>query len=223
MVQGAAGAGMKTTVGGIGWTYVTLKDDLPAETFFFGQKAVTLPKGTLIRYYEGSSDFIEGGKKKRLTTPAPDGSYLIETTPDKKSRFWMAYPDEPKYITLLESKEYEETEPERIKHLFTAKLPIKEAWWSNQIIDNILHLQLDGLALEEQPKQEGGGGGGGGDAEKEGDGFPWLAVGLGVGLAALIAMLVGKDDKKGKGKGKGKRGRRRRAARRRARRVRRVT
>lgn len=196
MVQGAAGAGMKTTVGGIGWTYVTLKDDLPANTFFLGQKPITLPKGTLIRYYEGTSDFIEGGKKKKLTTPAPDGSYLIETTPDKKSRFWMAYPDEPKYITLLESKEYEETEPERIKHLFTAKLPIKEAWWSNQIVDNVLHLQLDGLAQEEQPKQEGGGGGGG-DAKKEDGGFPWMAVGLGVGAAILIAMYM-RQDKKGK-------------------------
>lgn len=196
MVQGAAGAGMKTTVGGIGWTYVTLKDDLPANTFFFGQKPITLPKGTLIRYYEGSSDFIVGGEKKKLTTPAPDGSYLIETTPDKKSRFWMAYPDEPKYITLLESKEYEETEPERIKHLFSAKLPIKEAWWSNQIVDNVLHLQLDGLAQEEQPKQEGGGGGGG-DAKKEDGGFPWMAVGLGVGAAILIAMYM-RQDKKGK-------------------------
>ena len=195
MVQGAAGAGMKTTVGGIGWTYATLKDDLPAE-FFIGQKPITLPKGTLIRYYEGTSDFIENGKKKKLITPAPDGSYLIETTPDKKSRFWMAYPDEPKYITLLESKEYEETEPERIKHLFTAKLPIKEAWWSNQIVDNVLHLQLDGLAQEEQPKQEGGGGGGG-DAKKEDGGFPWMAVGLGVGAAILIAMYM-RQDKKGK-------------------------
>lgn len=216
---------MKTTVGNLSWTYATLKDDLPAQ-YFYGEASTVLPKGTVVRYYDGTVDVTLDGKKKTLVSPAPDGTYLVETVPDGKSRFWQVYTADLEYINLLESDEYANTQAERNKHLFIAKLPVAEPWWKNQIVDSVLHLQLDGLQVEPTPPPangSGGSGGSGGGGSGGEAGFPWLAVGLGVGLAALIAMLVGKDDKGKVKKGKGKRVRRRRAARRRARRVRRVT
>lgn len=186
---------MKTTVGNLGWIYVKLKEDTPVSTFI-GENSATLPKDTLIRYYEGTSDVFVAGGKKKLVSPAPDGTYLIETVPDAQSRFWLVYPaSDVRYVNLVESKEYADTASERDKHLFITKLPVKEPWWQNQIVDNVLHLQLNDLGLPPPSPSEGNSGGG---TKGEDEGFPWLAVGLGVGLALLIAMLMGEDKAKGK-------------------------
>lgn len=188
----------KTTVGNLSWQYATLREDIDATRF--DSASVTLPKGTLVRYYEGTFDVVDlEGKTFKLKSPNDAGMVMLETKPDAKSRFWWAYPDEPQFVALLESKDYVDTAAEREKHLFGAKLPLKEPWWRNDIVEVAMHDQLNKLAVEpEKPKTNGGGDG------PDKAGIPtWAIVALGIG-AALVAtgFFADSDDDKPKAKPK---------------------
>jgi hypothetical protein len=185
----------KTTVGNLSWRYATLREDIDATRF--DSVSVKLPEGTLVRYYEGTFDVVDlEGKTFKLKSPNDAGMVMIETKPDAKSRFWWAYPDQPQFVALLESKDYADTAAEREKHLFGAKLPLNEPWWRNDIVEAAMHDQLDKLAVD-PPKINANGG-------PEKAGLPtWAIVALGIGAALLVTgFLADSDEDKPKDKPK---------------------